>query len=141
MAQQTSALYEPMTGSLNIHPPTHPHLLCVIQQGLTHRQTQPQAHTQTHIHNSSLCDQLLALYSQPIRNRNKKRKKNKRQSNSDTDRQRPKDGEEGHRRDAFCDTRIKFLIFWLVMRNCVILLLKQLHLLSVLTKQIAQLPR
>lgn len=59
MAQQTSALCEPMTGFLNIHPPTHPHLLCVIQQGLTHRQTQPQAQTQTHILASLQCDQLL----------------------------------------------------------------------------------
>lgn len=70
MAQHTSALYEPMTGSLNIHPPTHPHLLSVIQQGLTHRQTQPQAHTLTHIHKSLLCDQLVALRSQrTVRNR------------------------------------------------------------------------
>lgn len=58
MAQQTATLYEPMTSSLNIHPPTHPHLLCIIQQGRTHRQAQPQAHTQTH--ESLLCDQFLS---------------------------------------------------------------------------------
>lgn len=51
MAQQTSVLYEPMTGSLNIHPPTHPHLLSVIQQEpYTETDTATGAYTVTHTH-------------------------------------------------------------------------------------------
>ncbi len=118
MAQQTSALYEPMTGPLNIHPPTHPHLLRVIQQGLTHRQTQPQAHTHTQI----LC--CVINYwpctanpsSETERETNKKKKIQ--HGHRQTDRQRPKDRESRHGEDVFGDTEIKFLIFWLVMWNC-----------------------
>lgn len=63
MVQQTSTLYEPMTGSLNKHPLPFPHLHSVIQQSRTHRQTQPQAYRDTH---TQLClyDQLLVLQSQ-----------------------------------------------------------------------------
>lgn len=91
MAQQTSALYEPMTGPLNIHPPTHPHLLRVIQQGLTHRQTQPQAHTQTHIHKSSAVWSITGP-AQPIHHqKQKERQTKKKKSNMDTDRQTDRD--------------------------------------------------
>lgn len=60
MGRQTSALCEPMTGSLNIHPPTQPHLLSVIQQSLTDTQTVTDAYI------SWLPDQLLPMYSQTI---------------------------------------------------------------------------
>lgn len=133
MARETSALYEPMTGSLNIHPPTHPHLLSVIQPSLTHRQTQPEgAYTDTHTHTSLLCDQLLAPRSQPII-RNRKREKKKRQTGRDQ-----KIDRKDMEKTFLCDTKLKLLLFQLVMRN-VILLLRQLHVPSVLTKQIQQL--
>lgn len=38
-AEESWWLREPMIGSPNINPHTHPHLLAGIQQGLTHRQT------------------------------------------------------------------------------------------------------